>query len=318
MLAYIVRRLVHAVIVFVLVTIMIFMVMRLLPGDPILMLISQQQVEQSSEEQIAELRHKFGLDKPMIVQYFDWIGGVFQGDLGVSIVNGRSVSGDITSRIPITLHLGVLALIISFILGVPAGVICAVRRGTWIDTVLTTLANIGITMPVFWLGFLLMYVFALKFHLLPAFGYTSPFTNFTLSTKQLIMPVICLAIGPIAINARQARSSMLEVMRQDYIRTAWSKGLREQVVIIKHALKNALIPVVVLIGLGLSNIVGGSVLVETVFNIPGMGRLAVTAMFNQDYPVIQGVILFFALTVLISNLVVDLSYGWLDPRVQYS
>jgi peptide/nickel transport system permease protein len=317
MTAYMVRRLVQAVIVFVLVSILIFVVMRLLPGDPILMLISKQMANSSTEAQIDKLRHEYGLDKPMAAQYFNWLGGVFHGDLGVSITNGREVLDDILARLPITLHLGILALIISFILGVPAGVICAVRRGTWIDTVVTSLANIGITIPVFWLGVVLMYLFALKLGWLPLFGYTSPFTDFWQNTKEIIMPVFCLAITSVAVIARQARSSMLEVLHQDYIRTAWSKGLKERVIVMRHALKNGLIPVIVLSGLGLSGIIGGSVLIETVFNIPGMGRLAVTAMLNQDYPVTQGVILFFAAMVLLTNLIVDLSYGWLDPRVQY-
>ena len=317
MTAYIVRRLVQAVIVFILISIMIFVVMRLLPGDPILMLVSKQMANSSTEAQIDKLRHEYGLDKPLAAQYFDWLGGVFHGDLGVSITNGRDVLDDIRGRLPITLHLGILALVISFLLGVPAGVICAVRRGSWIDSVVTSLANIGITIPVFWLGVVLMYLFALKLGWLPLFGYTSPFTDFWQNTKEIIMPVFCLAITSVAVIARQARSSMLEVLHQDYIRTAWSKGLKERAVLMKHALKNGLIPVVVLSGLGLSGIIGGSVLIETVFNIPGMGRLAVTAMLNQDYPVTQGVILFFAAMVLLTNLIVDLSYGWLDPRVQY-
>lgn len=315
---YVIRRLIQAVIVFFLVSILVFMVMRLLPGDPIYMLISKASAQSSTESQIDKLRHEYGLDRPMIVQYVDWLGGIFHGDLGVSIVNGRNVRQDILRRLPITLHLGLLALVISFILGVPAGVICAVRRGGWIDTIVTSLANIGITIPVFWLGVVLMYLFALKLKWLPVFGYTSPFTDFWLNTKQIIMPVFCLAITNVAAIARQARSSMLEVMRQDYIRTAWSKGLKERAVILRHGLKNGLIPVIVLLGLGLSGIIGGSVLVETVFNVPGMGRLAVEAMGNQDYPVIQGVVLFFAAMVLLTNLIVDLSYGWFDPRVQYS
>lgn len=316
--AYIIRRFMHLIIVFLLVSIMVFMVMRLLPGDPIYMLVSRASADSASEAQIDKLRHEYGLDRNMTIQYLDWLGGVFRGDFGVSIANGRDVRDDIVRRLPITLHLGILALIISFILGVPAGVICAVRRGTWLDTLVTSLANIGITIPVFWLGVVLMYLFALKLRWLPIFGYTSPFDDFWLNCKQIIMPVFCLAITSVAGIARQARSSMLEVMRQDYIRTAWSKGLKERGVIIKHGLKNGLIPVIVLLGLGLSQIVGGSVLVETVFNVPGMGRLAVTAMSNQDYPVVQGVVLFFAVMVLLSNLIVDLSYGWLDPRVQYS
>jgi peptide/nickel transport system permease protein len=295
----------------------VFMMMRLLPGDPILMLVSKQSASSSSPAQIEKIRAEYGLDKPMVIQFVNWIKGVVHGDFGKSITSGLDVFSDIKRSLPITLHLGILALIISFLIGVPAGVICAVKRGTWIDVVVTTLANIGITIPIFWLGVLMMYLFALKLGWLPMYGYTSPFEDFWLNTKQIIMPVFCLAFTSIAVIARQARSSMLEVLHQDYIRTAWSKGLRERVVVMRHALKNGLIPVVVLTGLGLSGIIGGSVLTETVFNVPGMGRLAVSAMMNQDYPIIQGVILFFAAMVLITNLIVDLSYGWLDPRVQY-
>jgi len=253
----------------------------------------------------------------MMVQYFSWLNGVFHGDLGVSIIASTDIRHELFQKLPKTLHLGLLALVISFILGVPAGVICAVKRGTWIDTVVTSLANIGITIPVFWLGVVLMYAFALKLHWLPIFGYTSPFDDFWMSTKQLVMPVVCLAVTSIAVIARQARSSMLEVMHQDYIRTAWSKGLKERAVVMRHALKNGLIPVMVIVGLGLSGIIGGTVLIETVFAIPGMGRWAVEGMGNSDYPVVQAVVLVFAIMVLVTNLAVDLSYGWLDPRVQY-
>ncbi len=317
MTTYIIRRLIQAVIVFFLITLLIFLVMRLLPGDPIFMIISRAASQTATEMQLDKIRHEYGLDRNMMVQYFDWLGGVFHGDLGISIINNVNIRQEIFRRLPITLHLGILALIMSFILGIPAGVICAVRRGTWIDTVVTSLANIGITIPVFWLGYILMYFFALKLKWLPVFGYTSPFTDFWMNTKQIIMPVFCLGITSVAVTARQARSSMLEVMGQDYMRTAWSKGLKERAVILRHGLKNGLIPVIVLLGLGLSGIIGGSVLIETVFNVPGMGRLAVEAMGNSDYPVIQGVILIFAVMVLLTNLVVDLSYGWLDPRVQY-
>jgi peptide/nickel transport system permease protein len=279
--------------------------------------MSKASWSQASEMDVEALRHEPGMDRPIMVQYFDWLGGVFRGDLGVSIISNTDVRQELLRRLPITLHLGVLALILAFVLGIPAGVVCAIRRGTWIDTVVTTLANIGITIPVFWLGVILMYAFALKLHWLPVYGYTSPFTNFWQSTRQIIMPVICLAVTTVAGIARQTRSSMLEVMQQDYIRTAWSKGLREQAVIIRHGLKNGLIPIMVFLGLGLSVIVGGSVLIETVFAIPGMGRYVVEAMGNSDYPIIQGCILIFAIMVLVANLLVDLSYGWLDPRVKY-
>jgi len=317
MTGYIIRRLMQAVIVFFLVLIGIFFAMRLLPGDPIMMVVSKQMASTATEADIEKLRHEYGLDKPLLVQFFNWLGGVFRGNFGVSITNGRDVLSDIMRRLPVTLHLGLLAMVISFFFGIILGTISAVRRGTWIDTVVTSLANIGITIPVFWLGIVLMYIFALKLGWLPVFGYTSPFTNFLENTRQIIMPVFCLSVTSVAVIARQARSSMLEVLHQDYIRTAWSKGLLERAVVMRHALKNGLIPVIVLAGLGLSGIIGGSVLIETVFNIPGMGRLAVTAMLNQDYPVVHGVVLFFAAMVLLTNLVVDLAYGWLDPRIKY-
>ena len=215
------------------------------------------------------------------------------------------------------MYIGGLAFMISIVIGIPIGVIAAMRRGTWVDNLLTSLGNIGITIPVFWLGILLIYFFGLKLHILPVYGYTSPFKNFWLSVQQMLMPVFCLSIPPIASAVRLTRSSMLEVLRQDYVRTAWSKGLRERVVITRHALKNGLIPVVALKGMTLASIVGGSVLIETVFSIPGMGRLAVEALFSQDYTVVQGVMLVSGIVVLGTNLIIDLSYGWLDPRIRY-
>lgn len=317
MTAYIIRRIIQVIIVLILVTIIIFFTMRLLPGDPILMILTSQEVESTSEEQIEYLRQLFGLDKPLYIQYFDWMGGVLRGDFGTSILDRIPVTEEIIRRIPITFHLGILAFIISVIVGIPMGVICAVRRGTWIDTLVTIIANVGITVPSFWLGVLMIYLFALYLGWLPVMGYTSPFENFTLSTKQIIMPVICLSLFPVASSARQTRSSMLEVIQQDYIRTAWSKGLRERAIIIKHALKNGLIPVLTLKGISIGHILGGSVLVETVFNIPGMGRLAVTSVINQDYPYVQAVTFLIAAIVIFANLLVDVAYGWLDPRIRY-
>jgi peptide/nickel transport system permease protein len=317
MTTYIIRRLILATIVLFLVSVFVFLAMRLLPGDPVLMYVSASSIQEVTEEQLNEVRHQFGLDKTLPQQYFDWIISSLHGDLGTSILNRSPVMQEILRRLPITIHLGILAFIVATIVGIPAGVLCAIRRGGWVDTFVTTLANIGITVPVFWLGILLIYLFALYFKWLPVMGYTSPFENFWLSTKQLIMPVFCLAIGPIAGNARQARSSMLEVIHRDYIRTAWSKGLSERTIIMKHALKNGLMPVVTLSGMGVGTILGGSVLIEQVFNIPGMGRLAVTSVMNQDYPYVQAVTLIMAISIVLSNLLVDISYIWLDPRVHY-
>ena len=318
MIAYIVRRLIQSVFIVLLVTIGVFLVMRILPGDPIYMLYSAEKVELFTDEELARIKHEAGLDRPLPVQYISWMGGAIRGDLGVSILYKTSVSKDIAKCLPVTLHIGSLAFIIGLLIGVPIGVITAVRRATWIDTILTAFANLGITVPIFWLGIMLIYLFALELRWLPVMGHTSPFEDFWLSTRKLVMPVICLAIWPIAGNMRLVRSAMLEVLRQDYIRTAWSKGLRERVVITRHALKNGLIPVVTMAGLWFSTIVGGAVLIEYVFNIPGMGRLAVNAIFIHDYAYVQGVTLLITIVIVFVNLLVDISYGWLDPRIRYA
>ena len=318
MLTYIIRRLIQSLVVVLLVTVLVFVGMRLLPGDPIYMLFNPNQLQNFTEEELDAIRHEAGLDRPLAVQYFDWLGNVFQGDLGRSMISKAKVTDDIAKRAPITMHLGALAFIIGVIIGVPFGIISAIRRATWLDTIVTTLANVGITVPIFWLGIMLIWTFAVNLRWLPPMGYTSPFDDFVLNARQIIMPVICLAIFPVASNARQARSSMLEILRQDYIRTAWSKGLTERKVILKHALKNSLIPIVTLAGMGISMIIGGSVLIEQVFNIPGMGRLAVDALFQHDYTYVQGITLVLTSVVVLSNLLVDISYGWLDPRIRYN
>ena len=317
--AYILRRLLQTVFVIIIVTLIVFFMMHLMPGDPILMYISQDEYAEASvtPEQIEALRHKFGLDRPIMVQYLDWMSGVIRGDLGVSILKETTVAYEIGVAMPKTVHLGLMAFILSIIIGVPAGVICAVRRGKWMDTAVTTLANIGITAPIFWVGILLIYLFGLYLEILPIYGYTSPSDDFWMSTKQSILPVLCLTLFPLAGSARQTRSAMLEVLREDYIRTAWSKGLTERVIIMRHALKNSLIPVVTLKGMTIRAIFGGQVLVETIFNIPGMGRLAVDALFSNDYAVVQGTVLVIATVVTLANLLIDLSYSWLDPRVRY-
>ncbi len=314
---YIVRRLIMALVVLVLVTILVFLCMRLLPSDPIQLMLTSTQQASYTDEQIAYFRHEAGLDRPLPVQYISWVNGVIHGDLGTSLISHLPVSREILHRIPITLHIGFLSFVIGIILGIPAGVLCAVRRGTYVDTVITTLANIGITVPTFWIGVMMIYLFGLYWGWLPIQGYTSPFDNLWMNMRELVMPVFCLALYPIAGIARQTRSSMLEVMRQDYIRTAWSKGLRENSIVIRHALKNGIIPVVTLLGMNLSMILGGSVIVEQVFNIPGIGRLAIQSITNQDYPYIQGIILIITVCILLINLVTDLAYGYLDPRIRY-
>lgn len=317
MTTYIIRRLMHAVLVVLIVSLMVFLLMRLLPGDPILMYVASGDLQAISQEQIAHLKHELGMDRPLLVQYFDWLKNSMQGNLGKSILYRYDVLEEIGNRLPITLYLGLMAFAIGCIIGPLLGVVSAVRRGKWLDNLVTLIANLGITAPSFWLGAVLIYVFSLYLRLLPVYGYTSPLVDLWKNLQQSIMPIFVLATFPIASAARQTRSSVIEVMRQDYIRTAWAKGLSERAIIIRHVLKNALMPVVTLQGMLLRNIIGGSVIVETVFVIPGMGKLVVDGMISQDYTVVQGVILVVAVVVVVSNLVVDILYGWLDPRIQY-
>ena len=318
MTTYIIRRLIIAVIIIVIVTLIVFFAIRLLPGDPLIIFLGNQAMQGGiSETELENLREFYGLNDPILIQYGNWVWGVLQGDLGTSLYYHEDVGVLMGDRFPITLHLGVLAFVINIIVGVLMGVAAAIRRGTWIDTVTTALANVGVCIPVFWLAVLMMYLFGLELRWLPIAGYTSPFKDFWLNTQQIIMPVFCMAVTMTATTARLSRSSMLEVTRQDYIRTAWSKGLRERAIIMKHALKNGLIPVITLLGIGIGMVFAGSVFVETIFAIPGIGRLLVTSIFAQDYVVIQSGTLVIALIIILSNLVVDISYGWLDPRIRY-
>ncbi len=319
MIAYIIRRLFMAIIILFLVSIMVFFAIRLLPGDPLLIYMGQNAaLAQMPQEEIDQLRHEFGLDKPVVMQYISWVGGVLHGDLGRSITYRDNVGTLLKQRFPVTIHIGLTAFILGNLLGILLGMVSALRRGTWIDTAATLFSYIGITIPVFWLGILLIYIFGVYFKVLPITGYVSPLTDFGASTKSIIMPVICEMITGLAVIARQTRSSMLEVSRQDYIRTAWAKGLRERSIVFRHMLKNSLITIITLLGIGIGIIFGGSVLVETVFAIPGVGRLLVQAVFQQDYVIVQSGVLIMATIVIVSNLLVDISYGWLDPRIRYS
>jgi peptide/nickel transport system permease protein len=317
MTTYIIRRLIGALIIIVMLTLVVFFAMRLLPGDPLMIYVAQSQISNIGPEALAQLRAEHGLDKPILVQYANWASKVLRGDLGRSVFYNESVAKLIARRLPITAHIGLLAFVVATILGTFSGLLAGLRRGKLADQIVTPLAYVGITVPIFWLGILLIYAFGLKLHWLPIGGYTSPFEDFWLNARQLIMPVACESVLGLASMSRQMRSSVLEVARQDYIRTAWSKGLRERAIIFKHILKNSLIPVITLMGFAIGMIFGGSVLIETVFNIPGMGRLMVNSIFNQDYVVVQATTLIFGAIVLIVNLVVDISYGWLDPRIRY-
>lgn len=317
MVGYIIRRLLQAMIVIFIISIIVFAVMRILPGDPLLIYIQQQDINMLTPEREALLRHEFGLDKPSVVQYVDWASNIFHGNFGTSIFYGVPVSKLLAQRLPVTFNLGGLSFILTIIVGIPLGILAALRRGKLMDSLIAIISYLGISTPNFWMGILLIYGVGLYLGWLPIQGYTSPFKDFLLSTRQLIMPVLVLSTFGIASIVRQTRSSMLEVIRLDYVRTAWSKGLSEQAVVIRHVLKNGLIPVVTLLGTQVSVIIGGAVLIEMVFNIPGMGRMMTEAVFDRDYQVTQAGILVIGTAVVLVNLFVDISYGWLDPRIRY-
>jgi peptide/nickel transport system permease protein len=315
--AYIIRRLFLGLVTILLISMIVFLVMRLLPGDPLILYLSAGEMGQMTPDQIQKLKQKFGLDKNLLLQYVNWMGNALRGDFGVSIFYDESVVSLIKERIPVTMYLGVAAFIIGNFFGILFGVVCALRRGKWIDSVVTFLANIGITIPAFLAGIFLVYLFSLQLKWLPTSGYTSPFTDFWLNTKQIMMPVFCMSLFTIAAQCRQTRSSMLEVIKQDYIRTAWAKGLGELTITFRHAIKNALIPVITVMGLQASIIFGGSVLIETVFAIPGLGRLMASSVLQKDFMVVQAVVLLVGVVVVLANLAVDISYGWLDPRIRF-
>ena len=318
MLTYIVRRLLHALLVIVLVSMAVFLLIRLLPGDPIEMVYAENALAQLTQENIDELRRQHGLDRPIPVQYFDWITKVVVGDFGRSIIRGYDIGSEIGNRVIVTLLLGFGSFITGMVIGPLLGIVSAIRRGKLIDNIVAVFANIGITAPQFWVAIILIYFFGLKLKLLPQWGYTLPWVDFGKCVRESILPVFVGALGVIASTARQTRSSVLETLGEDYVRTAWAKGMNERKVINKHVLKNSLMPVVTLGGTMLRMVVGGSVVIETIFAIPGMGNLMVDGMVARDYPVVQAMTLLMTVIVVISSLLVDLLYGWIDPRIQYA
>jgi peptide/nickel transport system permease protein len=313
--AFIARRLLQALIVLVLVTMLVFFLMRLLPGDPIQMYAVG--LNMTDDKYIAQLRHEYGLDKPILLQYAQWTSDVFRGNFGESLWYKDKVNKLFIERIPVTMYLGILSMIVSTVVGITIGMLAAIRRGKWLDNFVSPLSVVLICVPSFLLGILMIYAFGMKLRWLPFAGLALPWENLGMSIRQVIMPVICMSALGLAMNARQIRSSMLEITRQDYIRTAWAKGLGERIVILRHALKNSLIAVITLIGMNVGMIFAGSVIIETIFSIPGIGRLFVTSIQGKDYLVVQDLTLIFAIVILLVNLLVDLSYTWIDPRIRY-
>ena len=311
--SYIIKRILQMLAVIILVSVFIFLLMSFLPGDPVYALRG----DLISPEEYHQTYLQLGLDKPIIVRYFTWLFAAFHGDFGTSVQFHEPISQLLSERIPVTIYLALISFVISALTGVIFGVITAVFRGKKIDTVITLLANITVCMPQFWIGILVMYIFSLKLGWLPSFGFTWPWVNLGKSIQQSIMPIFCLALGGIASTTRQTRSSMLEVIQQDYVRTARSKGMKEKRVILIHVLRNGLLPVITLTGLRLSFVLGGSMFIESVFSIPGMGSLLVKSIMARDIPVVQACVLITAALTCVINLLTDILYAAVDPRIRF-
>ena len=310
---YILRRLVSMVPVLFLVSIISFALLYVLPGDPALAILG----ETGDTNRYLALRAELGLDQPLYMQYANWLGRTLRGDLGKSVRTGEQVSDVLGRRAPVSLYFGVAGLLVGILIGLPSAIISAIKPGSKIDMIGTFVSLGGIAIPSFWQALLFMYVFAVMLRWLPPSGYTSPFVDPWLSAKMLFMPAVVLGTHSAAVIMRQGRSALIEVLEQDYINTARAKGLREKAVIGGHALKNALIPVVTILGLQIGNLVSGAAITETVFAIPGVARAAVDAISFRDYPVLQGSIMMVTAAVVFANLITDLTYGYLDPRIRY-
>jgi len=299
--------------VLLLVTAGVFALLHLTPGDP----IDAMMAESVDAEAKASLRQELGLDRPIHVQYATWMGRLLRGDLGHSIRNGEPVIENVTRRIRPSLELASLAMAVSLLIAFPLGIVSAARRNTAIDRAGTSFALFGICMPNFLLALLLIFLFGVTLRWLPISGYTDPVEEPLAGLRSLVLPAVTLGLALAAVITRTLRSSLLDALAEDYVRTARAKGLSEWRVIRGHVLKNALIPVVTVLGLQLGTLIGGAVITEYVFALPGVGRLVVDAVFARDYPLVQGVILLIALGFILSNLLVDLLYGWIDPRIRY-
>ncbi len=306
MITYIVNRLLQAVPVIVGISVVTFLMLHLVPGDPVQIFAGDKPL---TPERADEIRHQLGLDRPLWVQYWDYASHAARGDLGVGLRSQRPVLDSILEALPSTVELTVAALLLATIVGVSCGVLAAVSHGSWFDTGVMAFAMLGISMPVFYSSLLLLFLFSFTLNWFPATGQGG--------LERLVLPAVALGMTSAAVLARLVRSSMLEVLNQEYVTTARSKGLSANIVVVRHALKNALIPVVTMLGLQLGALLGGAVITETVFSRPGLGRLAVDAISSRDFPLVQGTVLFAAVVYVLVNIVVDVSYAVIDPRIRY-
>ena len=313
MLSYILRRILATIPVMAIVALIVFSLIYLDPSDP----AAGNAGDQATAEDIARIRTAMGLDRPFHIRFGEWTWGILHGDLGKSILTKLPVSGMIAQRIEPTLSLMLLTLILAITVAVPMGVIAAWKRGTWIDSAIMATAVVGFSAPVFVIGYVMIYVFALKLDWFPVQGYTPISRGIGPWLNNLVLPAFALGFIYIALIARITRASMLEILSQDYIRTAHAKGVGRYQILFLHALKNAAVPIVTVIGIGMALLIGGAVVTESVFAIPGLGRLTLDSILRRDYPVIQGVVLLFSFVYVLVNLLIDLLYTVLDPRIRY-
>jgi len=312
MLAFIGRRILVAIPTIILISIFVFSLQQLLPGDPILAMAG----EERDPETIEYLREKYGFNDPIPVQYVKWVSGVLQGDLGISLRSNQPVTELLLQKLPVTIQLAVMAMIFAIAIGVPMGIVSAVKKGTTLDYAANLIALSGLSIPNFWLGIMLILLVSVKWGLLPASGYVSPTEDFWRSIETMLMPAFVLGTALAATLMRHTRSAMLGVLKSDYVRTARAKGLNERRVILKHAFRNALVPIVTLMALLFGELIAGAVLTEQIFTIPGFGKLVVDAVFNRDYAVVQGIVLCTAVGFIIMNLLADAAYFALNPRLR--
>ena len=317
MLRFLLQRLLALLPVLFTVAVIVFLILRLTPGDPAAVIAGNN----ATNEDIDRIREQLGLTKPLLTQFMIWLGGVLQGDLGYSFYLGKPVTALIAQRIEPTLSLAAGTMVLAVLVAVPLGTLAAWRMGGWLDRLLSGFAVAGFSVPGFVIGYVLIYLFAIELQWLPVQGYRRLFGEFSQGlgawAYQLVLPWLSLATIYVALIARVTRASVSEALTEDYIRTARAKGVTEQVVLLRHALANAAVPIVTVIGIGIALLIGGVVVTETVYAIPGLGSLTVDAVLNRDFPVIQGVVLFFSVLYVLINLLVDLSYLWLDPRIRY-
>ncbi|MGP9686074.1 ABC transporter permease [Halomonas sp. AOP25-F1-15] len=313
MLGYFIRRLLAAIPVMLVVALSVFLLLRLSPGDPAVIIAG----DMASPEQVAGIRAALGLDQPIYTQFFIWAGNMLQGDFGTSLISQTSVMTMITQRLEPTISLALAAIIFTVLISVPLGVIAAWRQGSWIDNLVMSVSVVGFSVPVFVIGYIMIQIFSIELGWLPVQGYRSLDNGFSEFASRLVLPALTLSSVYIALIARMTRASMLEVLKEDYIRTARAKGLKERLILFRHALRNAGVPILTVIGTGFALMVSGVVVTESVFNIPGLGRLIIDAVLARDYPVIQAIILLTAGLYVFINLLIDLSYAITDPRIRY-